>query len=243
MKKTTDLTQARPISELNEKLGLGFSDLDLLKQAFVHRSATNEVKSGKRRTHNERVEFLGDAVLELIISEYLFRTYPDRTEGELTSFRAATVRTETLAETGRELKLGEYLTMSKGEAITGGRDKDYLLANTFEALLGALYLDQGLQACEKFLRKHLIPKIDHIVRFRLDIDAKTKFQEIVQAKYHTTPTYRLVRAVGPDHDRVFTMEVLVNKRSFGVGEGRTKQKAQEAAANAALSKFAQARTA
>ena len=236
----------KSIKDLDKALNLHFNDIALLETAFTHRSVMNETTQGSRkikgagaekRIHNERLEFLGDAVLELIISEYLFHTYPNHPEGDLTSFRAATVRTETLADTARKLHLGDYLRMSKGEALTGGRDKDYLLANTFEALLGAIYIDQGYEACKDFVHKHLVPKIQTIVENRLDIDAKTKFQEVAQAHFRQTPTYKLVKAEGPDHDRTFTMEVYVGKKAFGKGVGKTKQRAEEAAAKEGLTKF------
>jgi len=239
----SDYTAPLPIEELNAELDLHFKDINLLKTAFTHRSVLNSIKhknSGKSHNalqHNERLEFLGDAVLELIVSEHLFFNYPNHAEGDLTSFRSAIVRTESLAQTARQLGLGKYLVMSRGEDLTGGRDKDYLLANTFEALLGALYVDQGYDACKRFVNKHLTPKIKEIVKHRLDIDAKTKFQELAQAKYRETPTYRLVNASGPDHQRTFTMELLVGKKVFGRGSGSSKQRAEEAAAKEGLLKF------
>lgn len=210
------------------------NEIKLYEEAFTHRSYINESKRKVGLSHNERLEFLGDAVLELIISEHLFKTYHDRPEGELTSFRAATVRTETLAKVSRKLGFGEYLQMSVGEENTGGRDKDYLLANTFEAVLGALYLDQGMAVCEEFVSTHLIPIISEIVKNRLDIDPKTKFQELAQERFKVTPTYKVIDERGPDHSKEFTMAVYINDKEMGKGVGLSKQKAEEQAANKAL---------
>jgi ribonuclease-3 len=221
------------LEEFSKKLGLEYNNIDLLKEALTHRSYLNENNTCDSN-HNERLEFLGDAILELIISEYLFNTYSDRPEGELTSFRAATVKTETLAQVSRDLGIGEYLLMSKGEETTGGRDKDYLLANVYESILGSIYIDQGYESCKRYVESNLIPRINYIVENRLDIDAKTKFQEIAQNLYKQTPSYRLIEANGPDHEKIFTMAVMVGKKEHGRGEGASKQKAEEQAAQAAL---------
>lgn len=212
-------------------------NIKLFEEAFTHRSYINESKKKSGLSHNERLEFLGDAVLELVISQHLFETYSNRPEGELTSFRAATVRTETLANVARELGCGKVLKMSNGEEGTGGRDKDYLLANTFEALLGALYIDQGFESCRQFITKTLISLIPNIVENRLDIDPKTKFQEIAQEKYKVTPTYSVVSENGPDHSKTFTMAVYINDKLMGEGQGASKQKAEEQAALKALEKL------
>lgn len=212
-------------------------NIKLFEEAFTHRSYINESKKKSGLSHNERLEFLGDAVLELVISQHLFETYSNRPEGELTSFRAATVRTETLANVARELGCGKVLKMSNGEEGTGGRDKDYLLANTFEALLGALYIDQGFESCRQFITKTLISLIPNIVENRLDIDPKTKFQEIAQEKYKVTPTYSVVSENGPDHSKTFTMAVYINDQLMGEGQGASKQKAEEQAALKALEKL------
>jgi ribonuclease-3 len=183
------------------------------------------------------LEFLGDAVLELIISEYLYHTFPDRPEGELTSFRAATVKTDTLAEVAKELDYGSYLRMSHGEEATGGRSKDYLLANTFEAVLGAIYLDLGYDSCRKVIEKVLIPRIQGIVSHRLDIDAKTKFQEEAQARFKLTPIYNVIEEIGPDHDKRFIVGAYLGEKEYGRGEGASKQRAEEAAAKEALNQL------
>lgn len=220
------------IQGLAKSLNVKFHNIRLLETALTHRSYLNENRNIKE--HNERLEFLGDAVLELLVTQYLFDHCPDKAEGELTSFRSASVKTDTLAEISRSLKFGQYLLMSKGEERTGGRDKDYLLANTFEAVLGALYLDQGISTCKKFLEKVLFPKVDTIIKNRLDIDPKTQFQERAQELYKETPSYKVIKESGPDHEKTFVVGVFINKKKFGEGRGNSKQKAEEEAAQKAL---------
>lgn len=217
------------LSSFTAKIGVQIKNFDLLETAFTHRSFINEIND-KAREHNERLEFLGDAVLELIITEHLFNNYPDHAEGELTSFRAAIVRTNALAKFARELGYGELLEMSKGEQATGGRDKDYLLANTFEAVLGAIYLDQGYEIAKDFINRTLVPHINEIVEKRLDIDAKSRFQEIVQKIIKQTPTYKVLKEEGPDHEKTFTVGVFIGADQYGEGVGGSKQIAEEAAA-------------
>jgi ribonuclease-3 len=214
-------------------LQIEFNNLAYLKEALIHRSYINEMRNNALR-HNERLEFLGDAVLELITTEYLFHQYPDRPEGELTSFRAALVRTESLAAAALELNLGDYIFMSKGEEGTGGRRRPYILANTFEAVLGAIYLDLGWDACAYYVDRILIPKLERIVLERLDIDAKSKLQERAQELLKITPSYQLVEEIGPDHDKNFTMAVMINGQEFGRGTGHSKQEAEQKAAQAAI---------
>jgi ribonuclease-3 len=182
------------------------------------------------------LEFLGDAVLELIISEYLYNNFPERPEGELTSFRSAIVRSNSLAKCARKLGYGEVLDMSRGEEATGGREKDYLLANTFEAVLGAIFLDQGIDVARDFVLRVLIPNLQEIVDKRLDIDSKSKFQEIIQKIDKITPVYKVEREEGPDHAKTFTVTVFVGNEVFGTGSGASKQQAEEAAAEAGLKK-------
>ncbi|MDD3474746.1 MAG: ribonuclease III [Candidatus Dojkabacteria bacterium] len=220
------------IEELTKELKIKFNDISLLERALTHRSYLNENRDIDR--NNERLEFLGDAVLELIISKHLYENYPDNPEGDLTSFRSAIVRTESLAEASRELGYGKYLRLAKGEEETGGRDKDYILANTFEAVLGAIYVDQGLEECKDLVYRVLVPKIDNIVKNRLDIDCKTKIQEVAQAKYKLTPVYEVVEENGPDHDKEFVVVVKIGDKVIGQGKGGSKQKAEEAAANEGL---------
>lgn len=216
------------IEQIEKKLDVTFKNKDLLTRAFTHRSYLNENHDADR--HNERLEYLGDAVLEFLVSKELYSKFPKRPEGELTSFRSAIVKTDTLAETARELDYGSFLRMSHGEEKTGGRHKEYLLANTFEAVLGAMYLDQGIRKCETFLRKVLFPKITYIVEHRLDIDPKTRFQELAQEFQKLTPTYELLSERGPDHDKTFTMGVYIGETEYGRGTGPSKQRAEEAAA-------------
>lgn len=223
----------RNLEELQSKIGVTFKDITLLQKALIHRSYVNEHKD-EVDTNNERLEFLGDAVLELITSDYLFRTYTDRAEGDLTSFRSAIVKTESLAQAARELGYGEYLMLSVGEQETGGRDKDYLLANTFESILGAIYLDQGYEICKELIYKTLLPKLEDIVRDRSDIDSKTKIQELAQSIYKVTPEYEVVKEDGPDHNKTFTVIVKVGDKVIGQGVGSSKQKAEEQAATSGI---------
>ncbi len=216
------------INELQEIIGISFNNPLLLKTALTHCSYINEHKSTNE--HNERLEFLGDAVLELIVSDYLFREYPKRPEGELTSFRAALVRTESLAHTAKELNIGKYLLLSKGEERTGGREKEYLLANAYEAIIGAIYLDQGYSESKHFVLNSLTGKLSNIIKKRLDIDSKTKIQEISQEKYKITPVYEVISEVGPDHEKTFTVVVKIDEKIIGEGIGPSKQKAEEMAA-------------
>ena len=225
--------QMEKFNEIEKNIGLTFENSDLLETALTHRSYLNE-HQGAKIENNERLEYLGDAVLELIISDYIFRKYTDKAEGELTSIRSAVVRTESLAEQSRELGIGENLRMSKGEKDSGGKDKDYLLANAYEAVLGAIYMDRGMEECVNFVNRTLVPKIDHIVENHLFVDPKTQAQEIIQARYKTTPTYVIVKEEGPDHDKKFTVALRINNKEKAQGQGTSKQKAEESAALAAI---------
>ncbi len=216
------------IEDLEKNLAIQFSNKDFLLTALTHRSFLNENREVPE--HNERLEFLGDAVLELIVSDFLFKKYTDRAEGDLTSFRAALVRTDSLAQIAKELGLGEHMRLSRGEEDSGGREKDYLLANTFEAVLGAIYLDSGYESCVLFVQRALLPKIEDIVKHRLDIDNKTKIQELAQSMYKSTPTYEVTDEQGPDHDKIFTVVVKIDNKIVGEGKGSSKQRAEEQAA-------------
>ena len=218
---------------LEAKLEIKFKDRALLEKAFTHRSYLNEHRENGLE-NNERLEFLGDAVLELIISSDLYKNYPEKPEGELTNIRAAVVRTESLAEESRNLGFGEYLKMSKGEEDSGGKDKDYLLANTFEAVLGAIYLDQGFDVCVSYLSRTLLHKVSNIIENNLFIDPKTQAQELIQAQFKVTPLYEVVKEDGPDHDKTFTVALIVNQKELGRGTGSSKQKAEEEAAKIAI---------
>ena len=219
-------------STLEKIIGINFGNTDLYDNAFTHKSYINEHRQNKKHD-NERLEFLGDAVLELIVTEFLYLNYPDP-EGVLTNWRSALVKKETLAEISRELDLGQYLFLSKGENATGGRDKDYILANTFEALLGAIYLDHGYDVSKKFVTEKLLVRLEKILAAGLHIDAKSHFQEVAQEKTTITPNYKLIKEEGPDHNKVFTMGAYLNDRLCGVGKGQNKQAAEQAAARDAL---------
>lgn len=228
MKKQRRKVTMNSMEQLEKNLGIQFSNKEYLLTALTHRSFLNENREVPE--HNERLEFLGDAVLELIVSDFLFKKYPDRAEGDLTSFRAALVRTDSLAQVAKELGIGENLRLSRGEQESGGNQKEYLLANTFESVLGAIYLDSGYEKCVEFVNRVLLHRIDDIVKHRLDIDNKTKIQELAQSIYKSTPTYEVVKEEGPDHDKVFTVVVKIDGNTVGEGTGSSKQRAEEQAA-------------
>ena len=214
-----------------------FINQSLLNTALTHRSALNEKKTSDTAESYERLEYLGDAVLELAVSEHVFHRFPTEPEGVLTSYRSALVKTETLAELAIKLKLGEKVHMSKGEERTGGRQNKSILADVFEAVVGALYLDQGFTAVVTFLTKHLFLKLNDIVENKLFLDAKSFLQEKVQALGYPAPTYRVIQAIGPDHQKQFTIEVLINSIAVATGLGSSKQQAQQQAAQIALEQF------
>lgn len=224
------------IDEIEKKLKLNFKDKDLLKSAFIHRSYLNEHPEEKL-SHNERLEFLGDSVLGFVVSEHIFKKYPTHAEGDLTNFRSSLVNAKSLAEAAKRLDLGSYLFLSKGEEATGGRDRQYLLANTFEALLGAIYLDSGIAPAEKLISEELLPSLTNIIDKKLYKDFKSGFQEVSQEKVNVTPVYKVLEETGPDHNRNFKVGVFLNEEQFGIGEGKSKQIAEQEAAKAALAKF------
>jgi len=223
----------KDFSILEKKLGLNFKDKDLLAQAFAHRSYLNENPEFKF-DHNERLEFLGDAVIELIVTEHLYKDYPKKPEGDLTNWRAALVNAKMLSSVAEELGFNNFLLLSKGEAKEGGKARAYILANTFEALLGALYLDSGYKPCDGFIEKHLLPNLQGIIEEGSYKDSKSKFQEKAQEKVGITPAYKVVKESGPDHDKHFVVGVYLNKELVADGEGTSKQEAEEAAAKNAL---------
>jgi ribonuclease-3 len=216
---------------LEESLGIHFENQSLLQQALVHRSYIYET-AGEGLSSNERLEFLGDSILAFISADYLYRAFPDLSEGELSDVRAALVRRETLASFAQEISLGNFLLMGKGEQSSGVTQR--VLASAFEAVLGALFLDQGVQAVQQFLRPQLEPVALNIVNKRLFKDQKSLFQEQAQAHVGITPIYRLVNQIGPSHNREFTVEVLIGDEVAGRGQGRNKQAAEQEAAQAAL---------
>ncbi|MFT5036517.1 MAG: ribonuclease-3 [Candidatus Azotimanducaceae bacterium] len=224
------------IDAVSKLLGVEFKDRNFLLSAITHRSYLNEHREAMQE-HNERLEFLGDAVLELVVTDFLFIKYPEKPEGELTSVRAALVNTNSLADASQKLGVNDYLLMSKGESKDTGRARLYILANAFESLIGALYMDQGYEVAQKFIAENLFSKTDTIVEKKLWQDAKSRFQELAQENHSTTPTYTTLGQVGPDHDRVFTIGVFLGKEKIAEGKGRSKQEAeQEAAENAASAK-------
>lgn len=218
-----------------------FKNQDLLITALTHRSALNEKEqSGTTASEsNERLEFLGDAVLELASTIFLYHERPADAEGMLTTYRSALVRTETLAELAKELGLDQRMYLSKGEEAGGGRDNPGLLADLLEAVIGALYLDQGFRVVQDFLGQVLFPKFSEILASKAYRDQKSLLQEAVQARSLPTPAYRVIKEEGPDHNKTFTVEVLINQEVWGVGQGNSKQRAQQAAASMALKKIAE----
>jgi len=217
--------------KLQTILGVTFNDVKLLLSAITHRSYLNEHREADWE-HNERLEFLGDAVLELAVTTYLFAKFPEKPEGELTAIRAAIVNTNSLAIASEQLGVNQYLLMSKGEAKDEGRARQYILANAFESCIGAIYLDQGYDAAREFIAGRLFANTDEIVRKRLWQDAKSRFQELSQEKVSITPTYETLSQDGPDHDRVFTIGVFLRHEKVGEGKGRSKQEAEQEAAKA-----------
>lgn len=224
------------IVELEAILGVTFTNKELLLSAVTHRSYLNEHRTATH-DHNERLEFLGDAVLELVVTDFLFKKYPEKPEGELTAIRAALVNTVSLSAASDTMGVNSYLLMSKGESKDEGRARQYILANVFEAFVGAMYLDQGYDVARDFIARQLFEKTEEIVRKRLWQDAKSRFQELSQEQMSVTPTYQLLGQNGPDHDRVFTIGVFLRQEKIAEGEGRSKQEAeQEAALRAVIAK-------
>lgn len=223
----------KDLSLLEQKLFFAFHNKDLLLQSLTHRSYLNE-NPGFRLGHNERLEFLGDAVLELVVTEALYEKFSDKPEGELTSFRAALVNSNMLADLSMELGVNEFLVLSRGEAKDEGRARQYILANTFEAIVGAMYLDQGYDAVKNFICRALLPRIEAVVREKLYKDPKSLFQEEAQERAGITPHYDVLRESGPDHDKQFVVGVFLKEELVAEGEGPSKQIAQEEAARAGL---------
>ena len=215
------------------RIGYEFKDQRLLEQAFTHRSYLNENRALGRQ-HNERLEFLGDAVLELVVTEFLFAKYPESPEGDLTAYRAALVNTVSIADAGTKLGMNEYLLLSRGESKDTGRARQIILANAFEALIGAIYLDAGYAPAQKFIETPLLHKADHVVAKQLWQDPKSKFQEIAQDTMGITPTYELVNQSGPDHDKRFVVAARIGSERLAQGMGRSKQEAEQDAAQKAL---------
>ncbi len=222
------------LSELEKKLKVKFNNLDYLKQALTHRSYLNE-NSSWQFEDNERLEFLGDAVLELVVSDFLYRNYPDLKEGEMTTLRAALANTVSLLESANKLGIGSYLLLSKGEAKNFASNSN-ILADTLEAIIGAIYLDQGYQAAENFIKENLLSKLKSISSLESIKDPKSVFQEISQEKYGITPHYQTLEAWGPDHNKMFKVGVFLGDKMIAVGQGRSKQEAETNAAQQAIQK-------
>lgn len=222
------------IKNLEKEINITFKNKSLLELAFIHKSFVNESK--KQKAHNERLEFLGDAVLELAVTEHLYTKYVDKPEGDLTNWRSALVKGKNLAFVASKLNLGAYLCLSKGEELSGGREKAYLLANTTEALIGAIYLDRGFQVARDFIMEHIVILLDDIVSKGLDIDPKSRVQELAQERLNITPRYELMEESGPDHSKTFVMGIYFDSALIGKGSGSSKQAAEESAAKDALKK-------
>ena len=212
---------------------MSFKDKRLLEQAFIHRSYINE-NTGSKLSHNERLEFLGDAVLELVVTDHLYKKYPDRDEGSLTAYRSALVNAVIIGEVAGTLGMNEYLLLSKGEMKDSGRARSYILANTYESFVGALYLDQGYTIARDFIAHTLFGKIDQIVAQKLWRDAKSLVQEKAQEHINVTPDYKVISESGPDHDKHFTVAIFFGKNKIAEGRGHSKQEAEQSAARAAL---------
>src|SRR3972149_7216547 len=221
------------LDQIESLLGLKFKNKDILKTAFIHRSYLNEHPEEKL-PHNERLEFLGDSVLGMIVSKYIYEKYPNHTEGDLTNNRSSIVNAKSLSKAASLLKLGGYLYLSRGEESTGGRIRQFLLANTFEALIGAIFLDLGLAETKKFLSNYLLPSLEEIVEKKLYKDFKSQLQEKLQESVGTTPVYKIIEERGPDHAKIFRSAVFIDKEKIADGSGPSKQEAEQEAAKAAL---------
>lgn len=221
-------------ADLQTSIGIQFTNQELLSQAFIHRSHLNESKEHKHS--NERLEFLGDAVLSFVTSEYLYTTYPDFPEGTLTNVRSTLVKTKSLCLVATDLHLGELLMLSRGEESSGGRTNESLLADCFEALLGAIFLDAGIEAAKQFLLKNLLYKTETILSTKSYIDFKSLLQELTQEKTKMSPTYVVSKSEGPDHNKTFWVDVFSGETKLGQGTGKSKQDAEQKAAQNALEK-------
>lgn len=212
-------------------IGIRFRKLELLNLAFCHRSYANE--SGADISNNEKLEFLGDSVLGLVVSEYLYRTLTDKAEGDLARIKSFVVSEDSLAEIAKSIKVDNFILIGKGEEYSGGRSKKAILADCMEAVIGAFYLDSGFKASRSFVLKYLVPEINKVLENRHKKDYKTLLQEYVQKRYKSYPRYSLVKKTGPDHDRTFWIEVTIQGKSYGPGKGKNKKEAEQHAAGIA----------
>jgi ribonuclease III len=220
------------VEELEKGIKIKFGKIDLLKTAVTHRSYLNENRDYPL-DHNERLEFLGDAVLELVVTEYLYSNFPNP-EGELTNWRASLVNKDMLARVSRGLKVEDFLLMSRGETKDTGRAREYLLANALEAIIGAIYIDQGYDPSKKFILENIVVNLEEVIKNKLYLDPKSNFQEEAQDKAGITPSYRVISESGPDHDKKFVVGVYLGDEEVARGEGSSKQEAQREAARAGL---------
>lgn len=223
------------LEDLQRNIHVHFKNQTLLRQAFAHRSYLNESKD--IQVSNERLEFLGDAVLSFLTSHYLYTTFPQYPEGILTNIRSSLVKTKSLSESATTLQLGDLLLLSRGEEESGGRTNPSLLADTFEALLGALFLDAGIEAAKAFVEHYVFPKADDVIKNKSYIDYKSLLQEIIQEKSKISPTYRVVKSHGPDHAKTFWVEAVEGETILGSGMGKSKQEAEQHAAANSLEKM------
>lgn len=235
MKSVKNIFSANRYAVLEKHIGIRFKNRMLLDTAFVHTSYVNEHK-GEKPDHNERLEFLGDAVLEVVVTEFLFKTFPQASEGEMTNLRSALVKGKHLAQVAAHLNLGVYLYLSRGEEKSGGRKKAYLLANALEALIGAIYLDRGFKKVHAFIDEFILKNLGNILESGSHIDAKSRFQELAQEKLSMTPVYRVIAEEGPDHRKIFEVAAYVGESIVATGKGQSKQTAEQQAAFEALQK-------
>lgn len=224
------------ISDFEKSIGIEFSDKSILETVFIHRSYLNEHRS-LNIEHNERMEFLGDAVLELCTTEYLYKTFPDKAEGEMTNWRSALVKGESLSTEAKRLGMNDLLKTSRGESKNTGKARDLLMANALEALIGGIYLDKGYKQAYNFVEKNVVYKLPDILENGLYYDSKSKFQEMSQEQLGITPTYEMISESGPDHAKTFIMGAFLNDNKVGEGRGASKQRAQSEAASDALSNW------
>jgi ribonuclease-3 len=233
LSNTDRSVSGKDFSGLEKKLNIEFKNKDILVQAFCHRSYLNE-NPGSGMENNERLEFLGDAVLELVVTENLYKEYPKKSEGELTNWRAALVNAKMLSEVARCLGFNDFILLSHGEMKEEGKARQYILANTFESFVGALYLDQGYKICQDFITKYIVTKLREIIEKGLFKDSKSHFQEVAQEETGITPTYKVLEEWGPDHAKNFIVGVFLGENLIAKGQGSSKQEAEVAAAKEAL---------
>lgn len=222
----------KDISKLEKVINVTFKDKNILKMAMVHRSYLNEHPSFEL-DHNERLEFLGDAVLELVVTENIYLNYPNP-EGELTNWRASLVNSKMLSKIGQQINIEDFLYLSRGEQKDTGKARQYILANAMESIIGAIYLDQGWDTAKIFIEKNILSELPNILKHKLYLDPKSNFQELSQEKTGITPSYKVLNESGPDHNKIFEVGVYLKSEQIAIGQGSSKQEAQESAAQAAL---------